>query len=93
MQTEAIRTDRSLPTQPIEIGGVELQLLHTDLTLWLFDLSRRRYLVLPTDASLDPGVFALDWKLYHDLSPTHDGRGVVIRRVGLEEHRLFVLVP
>jgi hypothetical protein len=93
MQTEAIGTDRNWPTQPIEIGGVELQLLHTGLTQWLFDCSRRRFLVLPTDASLDPGVFALDWMLYHDLSPTHDGRGVVIRRVDLEQYRLFVLVP
>ena len=93
MPTEAIGTDRTWPTQPVEIGGVELELLHTDLTLWLFDRSRRRFLVLPTDAALDPGVLALEWKGYQDLAPTSDGRGVVIHRHGFEGHRLFVLAP
>jgi hypothetical protein len=93
MQTEAVGTDHHWPTAPIEIGGVDLEVLHTDLTVWLFDRTRRRFLVLPTDASLDPGVLGLEWKRYHDVRPTRDGRGVVIRRHGLDGHRLFVLAP
>ena len=53
-----------LPTEPIEVGATELDLFDTELTRWVFDRRRRRFLLLASDAPVDPTVFELPWERY-----------------------------
>jgi hypothetical protein len=70
-----------------------IDLFDTELTCWLFDRQRRRFLVLSSRAELDPCVFELTWERYASLEPTGDGRGLVIRPIGNAAHLIYVLAP
>ena len=92
MLTETTGTKRSWPTRPIEIAGSELEVLDTGPSIWLIDRARRRFLLLPSDVPLDPAVFEFSWERYEDVTPTRDGRGIVISRPHRRGHRLYVLL-
>lgn len=92
--TETTRTTSpNLPTEPIRIGATVLEMFDTNFTCWLFDRRRRRFLVLPSQTEVDPGVFELPWRHYEELEPTSDGRGLVVRPIGDAVDSIYVLAP
>jgi hypothetical protein len=79
-----------LPTVPIEVGGTDLDLFDTELTRWLLDRRRRRFLLLSPQMEIDPTVFELAWEDYESVEPTRDGRGLVIVPVNCAAQSIYV---
>jgi hypothetical protein len=84
------QAQHELPTEPIEVGATELDMFDTELTRWVFDRRRRRFLLLASDAPVDPTVFELPWERYGKLEATRDGRGLVIEPVAGIARSIYV---
>ncbi len=49
------------------VGGIRIDIFESRTTRWLFDRSRKRFMRLPAEATVDTTVLGLRWTSYKDL--------------------------
>jgi hypothetical protein len=59
--------ERPVSLKSAIVGGLSIEIFESQTTHWLFDQARKRFLRLPTGATVDASVLGLRWTPYHEL--------------------------